>query len=116
MLYFIRQYIIIGGIKQVASCKTWSYPQNETVKQFEKLFPEHITIDTWYPIGNGLTFIYENSKFYYHMTTVKKNQLGYYVEDYTLGKNGELKYNKEYGYFKTKDLLIKFLEQNQAVV
>lgn len=101
----------------MASCKTWNYPENETVKQFEKLFSNYgnITINTWYSIGDGLTFIYENSKFYYHMATAKRNQLGYYIDDYVLGKNGELKYNKYYGYFKTKELLIEFLEQNQAI-
>lgn len=95
----------------MASCKTWNYPQNETVKQFEKLFSnyDNITINKWYSISNGLTFIYENSKFYYHMATVKKNSIGFYLDDYVLNRKGELVYITTYGYFKTQEELKEFI-------
>jgi len=102
----------------MATCKTWYYPQdNKYVIQFKKLFSQvdNITINQWYSIDNGITYIYENDKFYYHMATVKKNQLGYYIEDYVLTRKGELKYNKEFGYFKAKEELIEVIKQNTLV-
>jgi hypothetical protein len=102
----------------MSSCKTWRYPENETVKQFEKLFSNYnsISINTWYSIADGLTFIYENSKFYYHMATVKKNQLGYYLDDYVLSRKSELVYNTMFGYFKTKEELKEFIDSKTEIM
>lgn len=93
--------------------KSWSYPENnQYVKKFNELFQniENKYINKWYAISNNM-FIYENDLFYYHMVEVKKNQLGYYIDDYILNKKGELKYSKYYGYFKEKNELMDFIKQ-----
>ncbi|WP_099467780.1 hypothetical protein [Konateibacter massiliensis] len=95
----------------MAACKTWNYPETETTKQFEKLFSkiDNIIINKWYQINNNPTFIYENNKFYYHMAITKRNSIGFYIDDYVLSRKGELVYITTYGYFKTKEDLMKFL-------
>ena len=95
----------------MSSMKTWSYPENDVVNQFKNIFEgiKDFYIDKWYAIDK-YSFVYENNKFYYHMAIIKKNQLGYYIDDYVLNKKGELKYNKDFGYFKEKNELIEFIK------
>ena len=95
----------------MAVCKTWIYPNTEATAQFEKLFSkiDNIILNKWYQINSNPTFIYENSKFYYHMSTTKRNSLGFYIDDYVLNRKGELTYITTYGYFKTKEKLVEFL-------
>ena len=99
----------------MSSMKTWSYPENDIVNQFEKLFEsiKDFYIDKWYAIDKN-AFVYENNKFYYHMATIKKNQCGYYIADYILDRKGELKYNKDFGYFKEKNDLIEFIKSKMS--
>jgi hypothetical protein len=61
-------------------------------KQFESLMPDHPVIDKWYPINED-SLIYCNAKGFYHM---------------------ELKFNKEIGYFKTKEEIKEFLKEVTA--
>jgi hypothetical protein len=96
----------------MAKFKSWSYPKdNAYVAKFEELFEsiDNKCINKWYSINKNV-FIYENDNFFYHMAEVKKNQLGYYIEDHILNKKGELKYNKDYGYFKEKNELLDFIK------
>ena len=78
-------------------------------KRFEELMPENVIINQWYSIGNN-SFIYYNSKGYYHMATLKKNQLGLYFDDYILQSDMELTYSKSFSYFKTHEAVKEFLK------
>ncbi len=97
----------------MASCKSWDYPDNSTVRQFKKAFPENGHINQWYQAGDKI--IYMNSKFYYHMVVIKRCQLGMYLADYVLSKDGKLRHSKDYGYFTQKEL-IEFLKDKGIVI
>lgn len=101
----------------MTTIKSWKYPQTDVVKRFEELFNiiegQGRYINKWYH-SNSDTFIYENSKFYYHMAVLRHNRLGFYFDDYVCNRKGELVYNTTYGYFKTKEAVKDFLEKKTA--
>jgi hypothetical protein len=79
-------------------------------KQFESLMPDHPVIDKWYPINED-SLIYYNAKGFYHIVQYKNSKTHYSFWDYVLTSSMELKFNKEIGYFKTKDEVTEFLKE-----
>ena len=99
----------------MATRMKFTYPETEVTKRFEELFNdiENVYINKWYSIGNG-GYIYQNGKFYYHLATLKKNALGFYLDDYVCSRKGELVYSTTHGYFKSKEDIFTFINEKIA--
>lgn len=99
----------------MATCMKFSYPDTDVVKRFEELFGkiENMYLNKWYSIGNG-GYIYQNGKFYYHLVVLKKNALGFYLDDYVCSRKGELVYSTTHGYFKSKEDIFTFINEKIA--
>lgn len=93
----------------MTTTRKFKYERTDLVESIEAIFNTEPTIEfnRWYCYRN--TILYINEKFYYHFCLVRHNkQLGYYIDDFVVGKDGHEHFSKYYGYF-TKDELHDFI-------
>lgn len=96
----------------MAHCKSWVYPKTAIVQKCEDILAYNTNnpqFNKWYTKPSLDGFVYVNSKWFYHVVTVSK-QDRWILTDYLVNKNGELTFSKEYE-FNSKQEIREFLDE-----